>query len=137
MANELNFNNRVTFGGTDPLKLPSAASDPVSATNGDMYYNTTTNLIRAYQNGAWGNIASSGSGVHIEIFTLSGTDISNKYVTLAGTPTTPGKTQLDVIGGIRQAYTVDFTSSGTQLSWSSLGLDGILSTGDILVVQYD
>lgn len=36
------------------LQLPTLASDPASgASNGQMYYNTTSHVIRAYINGSW------------------------------------------------------------------------------------
>ena len=38
----------------------SFASDPSNMPNGSMYYNTTSNTFRKYENGAWG--AASGSG---------------------------------------------------------------------------
>ena len=40
------------------VKLNNASSDP-SGENGDMYYNTTTNKFRGYQNGAWINLDGS------------------------------------------------------------------------------
>jgi hypothetical protein len=72
----------------------------------------------------------------VESIVLSGTDITNKYVNLAATPITASKTRLVVVGGIEQAYTTDFTVSTNQLSWSGLFLDGVLETGDKLIVTY-
>lgn len=72
----------------------------------------------------------------VETITLNGTDITNKYVTLAATPITASKTRLTVIGGPEQAYTADFTVSTNQLSWSGLSLDGVLEAGDKLVITY-
>lgn len=74
---------------------------------------------------------------NVNKFTLSGTDITNKYVTLSGTPTTVTKTVVSVIGGDSQDYSIDFTVSGTQLSWNGLGLDGVLIAGDKLIVQFN
>lgn len=74
---------------------------------------------------------------HVERFTLTPLDISNKYVTLALAPVTPSNTNLYIGGGLYQDYGVDFTVSGTQLSWNGLGLDGILHAGDKLLVQYN
>lgn len=73
----------------------------------------------------------------VELFTLNGTDISNKFVTLATAPVTANLTQLTVIGGPLQDYGTDFTVSGTQLSWSGLFLDGVLVSGDKLVVTHN
>lgn len=35
------------------LRLVNLSSDPVSASNGDIYYNSSTNKTKFYQNGAW------------------------------------------------------------------------------------
>ena len=80
---------------------------------------------------------ASGNQYKVDPFTLSPTDISNKYVTLSSTPTDPEKTALNVIGGDMQEYAVDFTITGNQLSWGSLGLDGALIAGDVLLVQFN
>ncbi len=69
-------------------------------------------------------------------FTLSPTDISNKFVTLSEAPSNPTLTVLNIIGGVVQQYTADFTVSGSTLSWSGLFLDGVLISGDILIVQF-
>ena len=41
-----------------PLKLKVAASDPVSAESGEMYYNSTDQLFRVFENGSWQHLAS-------------------------------------------------------------------------------
>jgi hypothetical protein len=72
----------------------------------------------------------------VEYVTLSGTDIANKYITLAHEPYSDSKTVLDVIGGPSQAYGTDFTVSGTIFSWAGLSLDGVLEAGDKLRITY-
>lgn len=79
----------------------------------------------------------AGISYHVETFTLTGTDITNGYVTLSASPSTANLTVLQVIGGPVQAYGDDFTVSGAQLSWSSLFLDGVLVAGDKLIVQFN
>lgn len=79
----------------------------------------------------------AGISYHIEAFTLSGTDITNKYVNLSSSPTTASLTVLQVIGGVIQEYGADYTVSGAQLSWSGLFLDGVLTAGDKLIVQFN
>jgi hypothetical protein len=78
-----------------------------------------------------------GSGYNVNLFTLSAGDIAAKSVTLSAIPTTPGKTILSVIDGDQQDYGIDFSVSGTTLSWASLGLDGVLVEGDKLVIQFN
>ena len=46
----------LTFPVDGVLIIPRAAADPASATNGQIYYNSTTNLFRKYVNGAWANL---------------------------------------------------------------------------------
>jgi hypothetical protein len=69
------------------------------------------------------------------IHTLNSTDITNKYITLSTTPTAPTVALLTVVGGPMQSYGTDYTVSGNQLSWSGLFLDGVLVSGDILIVE--
>lgn len=38
------------------LRLANLTTDPTTAANGDIYYNTTTNKFRGYENGAWANL---------------------------------------------------------------------------------
>jgi hypothetical protein len=80
-----------------------------------------------------------GSGVETrktELLTLTSTNITNKYVTLSQTPKTVSAVSVCPVGGIPQQYGVDYTVSGTTLSWSSLGLEDILEATDILIVEY-
>lgn len=41
-----------------PIRVGSLASDPASPENGQIYYNTTSNVLRQYINGAWANVTS-------------------------------------------------------------------------------
>lgn len=36
--------------------VPSSDSDPTDAMNGQLYYNTSTNKLRKYENGAWADV---------------------------------------------------------------------------------
>jgi hypothetical protein len=141
--NILNFASKVVFLNGQPITLPIAATMPGSATAGDMYYNSTTNTINYYNGATWITIGSGGGGsnpYYVETFVLSGTDISNQYVTLSSTPDTASDTILTVIGGPMQSYGTDFDVSGAQLNFSGeLATNGqaALVSGDILVVQYD
>lgn len=42
------------------INLGPQASEPVNGTNGDIYYNSTLNKFRQYENGVWKNIGSGG-----------------------------------------------------------------------------
>jgi hypothetical protein len=132
-SNVSNFNNPIRVG-----QALASVKEAQPAENGEIYYATDLNKFRKYENGAWSDFGSGGSSTYtVNKFTLSGTDITNKFVTLSGTPTTPSDTILDVIGGPSQDYSVDFTVTGSTLSWSGLTLDGVLIAGDKLIIQFD
>ena len=80
-------------------------------------------------------VTAAGSRT-VDLFTLSATDISNKYVNLSGTPNVANATELHVKGAPAQFYGDDFTVSGNQLSWNGLGLDGVLVAGDKLTAVW-
>lgn len=83
--------------------------------------------------------ASGGTTLLVETFTLSATNITNKYVNLAQAPGTPAKTILIIKGAGGQFYGDDFAMDGTyttRLKWDSLSLDGVLAAGDKLTVMY-
>jgi hypothetical protein len=61
-----------------PINLLNLASDPASADEGDIYYNTTDDRIRVYKNGAWVNLAYSDDS------SITSTD----YITFDTTPET-------------------------------------------------
>jgi hypothetical protein len=76
----------------------------------------------------------SKSFVPRPLITLSAGDITAGSVSLIVTPTSGSLTRLTV-GGVRQQYGTDFIVSGSTLSWSGLGLDGILESGDVLQIE--
>lgn len=94
------------------------------------YLSTTTSNVQTQINSKW----TIEAPVY---YTLTLTDITNKYITLSNAALLTSQVQLTVIGGGAQVYSVDYTmNSSTQLGWSTLGLDGLLVAGDILLVQY-
>ena len=90
---------------------------------------------------AYVDAAVAGANERVkEKFTLTATDITNKYVTLGNTPSSPSSVSLDVIGGPPQEYGVDFVMDGTnpdRLSWDGYALDGVLEAGDKIRVTYN
>lgn len=71
-----------------------------------------------------------------EYYTLTSTDISNKYIVLDNTPSSPLEVDLIIYGGISQKSGVDFTISGNILDWNSLALELLLETGSIIKTVY-
>jgi hypothetical protein len=128
----------------------AAAFDALSpmTTAGDIIYENSTPAPDRLPIGTTGQVLtvvaglpawapSSGGASTVELFTLTGTDITNGYVTLSTTPVTPNATILLVASGPNQFYGVDFTVSGNQLSWTGLALNGILASGDQLTVIHN
>ena len=83
-----------------------------------------------------GSGGTSGSTPDVQTFVLSGTDITNKYVTLAASPATAADTILMVQNAPSMYFGDDFTVIGSQLGWNGLALDGILASGDKITVLY-
>jgi hypothetical protein len=81
--------------------------------------------------------AGGGTGITVQLFTLTPTDIANGYVTLSSAPTSQMSTILLVTTAPNQFYGSDFIiNDGDHLSWAGLGLDGILASGDTLTVSF-
>lgn len=121
------------------MTLPLTSSDPIDAVNGDMYYSTTENKVKIYQNGAWTYLPSANDSAIqvINKFQITSPQLSSKSVTLSGTPSNPANTILNIIGGPVQDYGSDFTIVGNTLTWNGYALDGILELDDKLIVQFD
>lgn len=79
--------------------------------------------------------AGSSEGA-TQVIVLSQENINNKSATLSRLPLSPEFISLEVVGGILQLYSVDYTIIGQEISWDGLGLDNFLEAGDILVVNY-
>lgn len=135
----------VPAAGSEKFKDPVATSGSLPATGnntGDVRYVIDAEALYAWDGAAWILITSPpGSGsFQVDTFTLNGTDITNKYVVLSTVPATAAKTVLLPEGGPNQIYSSDFQvtadDGGKRLSWSGLGLDGILESGEVITVLY-
>jgi hypothetical protein len=67
---------------------------------------------------------------------LTSLEVTAKSLTLAQSPTYPNETSISIAQGGPQAYGLDFTVAGTTLSWTGLGMDGLVLAGDELVITY-
>lgn len=54
-----NNTERLRVKSTGQIRFVPLASDPAGAENGDMYYNSTSNTFKVYQNGAWKTTTTS------------------------------------------------------------------------------
>ena len=114
-------------------------------------YSISTNeitFVTAPQTGQYIEIAFLGSGTvspvvpsqalqNVEYVTITAGNEASKSFSLSNTPATASKTVLDIVGGTSQVFGIDFTVSGSTLSWTGLGLDGILVEDDIARILYD
>ena len=96
----------------------------VTPSNGMLIYNTTTNLLTAYLNGAWTSIESSGAaGVFTSVTSGLGTAAAPSY-------TFTGRTDVGLYSSA--AHTLDLTANGTRqvsIIGTALAVDYLTITG--------
>lgn len=117
---------------------PTFADFPSSAPNGTLAIALDTDTLYVFNSGTmtWTVVGGGAGNYMVNVFTLTPTDITNKFVILSQAPGSPTDTALTVIDGPMQEYGLDYTVSGSTLSWNGLFLDGILTAGDELIVQF-
>jgi hypothetical protein len=76
-----------------------------------------------------------GKACEQEVITISGTDITNKYVTLAHTPAAKS-VQIMLDGGGDMIYGVAYTVSTNKIDWTGLALDGVIAANDKMQITY-
>lgn len=102
--------------------------------SGSIVFNAGDSVI--HDGTIWEKIDGSQQQHKVEYRTISGGEATAKQLTLAETPTISGEVMLAIKGGTVQFYGDDFTVSGNVLSWSGLELDGVLDSGDKIILQY-
>ena len=80
-------------------------------------------------------VISAGTN-NVFYYEVTAGDIIAKSFTLPSIPVTAGHVLADVIGGTTLQYGSDFTIASDQFDWDGLSLDGLISSGDIIRVQY-
>lgn len=105
----------------------------VGNTTGDVRLVQDVAALYWWDGSAWERVNKH----YVELFTLNGTDITNGYVTLSETPGVASETTLMVKDAPNMFYGDDFSVSSNQLTWTGLGLDGILASGDKITVIYN
>ena len=112
------------ISATDALRLPSGTTGqrPGTPANGDIRYNSTTNTIEGYSNGAYANLAS---GTSIEdadgdtkVDVETSTDIDEVHINTEGNQTAIFRTATTQLGV-------------TQLSNTASTITGLITNGDI------
>jgi len=83
-----------------------------------------------------GSGGGGGNTTVVQYFTLDAGQIAAASVTLTYSPSPANQTAFDIISNGPQFYADDFTVSGNVLSWAGKPIDGVLSVGDRIRVQY-
>jgi len=126
-------------------KVATTGALPTSANDGDLAVVLDVDDLYEYDGdtSSWvkiGSVSWGGGGGSanflVETRSITGTEISNKQLTLVNTPTASSAVIVDAIGGTGQRVSVDFSLTGNILSWNGLGLDGVVSSGDVLRISY-
>lgn len=91
----------------------------------------------SYPSSSGGGGGSTATSRNVELRTITSGEAAAKQLTLAAPPQTANFTVLEIAGAPSQFYGVDFSVTGNVLSWSGLGLDGILANGDQLTITYN
>jgi hypothetical protein len=117
MANELKFGNKVVFLNGLPITLPTATSDPGSASAGDTYYNSTSHAIRFYNGSAWSSVSSGGTVTSVALADTSTTPIFG----VTGSPITgAGTLDLTLVSQLQNTVLAGPTSGSGQPAFRAL-----------------
>ena len=88
------------------------------------------------QVGGSGNGFNLAASIRTKVYVLTDQNLSDKGITLDFSPSDVTALILVPTGGAKQNYGVDFIVNGSFLTWDGLGLDGVLSAGETLVIYY-
>lgn len=83
--------NAKKFSG--PIKVGSVSADPSSPQNGELYYNTTSNVFRKYENGSWMNLSTSVSTFSDSAFRVQDNADATKQMAFEVSAITTGTTR--------------------------------------------
>lgn len=118
-----------------PIVVGSLASDPVSAKNGQIYYNTGSNTFRIYQNGSWTPIASGSVSLTGQALNQNNIIVGDGSNLSASADTSAlGNILADSATGltIKAASIVNSMISGSAaIAYSKLNLTGSIVNADI------
>jgi hypothetical protein len=99
-----------------PIGLVSLPSDPATGSEGQLYFNTTTDVVKIYSNGAWSELSGGGGSV---IYSAEQPDISTLDV---GTIWMDSNAEIADIGTVvnLDSYLTIISASGTYATKAEL-----------------
>ena len=96
-----------------PIGLATLASDPVTASEGDMYYNTTSDIPRIYKDNAWEDLAG-GISIYDQPNEPTGINVGDLWLdTDAEIITTPSFNINDTVSAIEGFFNMSSTAIDT------------------------
>jgi len=121
-----NIGSKLVLLNGIPMTLPIAASDPGSAVAGDMYFNSTSDVIRLFNGTAW---VSQGSGTVTSVAASV-----PAFLSVSGSPITSSGTLAITLSG--SALPISSGGTGQTTSAASFNaLAPLTTTGDIIIEQ--
>jgi len=107
-----------------PLGLVSLSSDPATGSEGQLYFNTTSDVIKIYSNGSWSELSGGGGSV---IYSPEQPDISTLDI---GTIWMDSNAEITSIGNTADldSYLTIISASGTYATKAELNNINLTST---------
>jgi hypothetical protein len=122
------------FPNVQAVKLPIVpnASYGDSPTSGIIRFNAATNRIEFYYNNSWNHVAKIGS-VQLVVDSLTG-DGSATVFTMTQSESDPTAVAV-FVGGVYQQPTVNYTVSGTEITFTSPPPSPGLNPNQIVIIH--
>ena len=116
----------------NPINLVNLANDPSSPVEGEIYYNTTSDTVKVYANGAWASIGSGGAAAvdGLTDVTISGV-IADNEVLAYDTATSQWINQTAAEAGLATTTNLD---NYQPLDGDLTSIAGLAGTSGFLVV---
>lgn len=117
-----------------PINVVNLGSDPGSASEGDLYYNTVSDILRIYANGSWSDVAGGGGGGGVTSITGTASEIEVSASTGAVTISLPTTINANTTGSAATLTTARTIALSGDLSGSA-SFDGSASVSINATIQ--
>jgi hypothetical protein len=85
-----------------PIGLVSLPSDPASGSEGQLYFNTTIDVVKIYSNGIWSELTGGGASVYYQAEAPDGAELGALWVDSDSTGTSSGTSSGTVVYDTKQ-----------------------------------